>query len=148
MKIVIHTQFRENYGAHNWDGEGECPQYWKNKGGSVFVVPNLTPMQVIEMMTSDSAVMAELRTLIEFSGEGASEHVAHILAADNDETPWEEWETPFQLKNEDGKWIAERFVPAEEYWTGNFAGKSESYVMKAQGDRESYVETYIEKEAA
>jgi hypothetical protein len=23
----------ENYGAHDWDGEGECPQYWKFKGG-------------------------------------------------------------------------------------------------------------------
>jgi len=24
----------ENYGAHDWDGTGECPQYWKFKGGS------------------------------------------------------------------------------------------------------------------
>jgi hypothetical protein len=23
----------ENYGAHDWDGEGECPQRWKFKGG-------------------------------------------------------------------------------------------------------------------
>jgi hypothetical protein len=28
----------ENYGAHDWDGEGECPQYWKFKGGSDYVV--------------------------------------------------------------------------------------------------------------
>ena len=38
MKVVIYTQFRENYGAHDWDGKGECPQYWKNKGGSCYVV--------------------------------------------------------------------------------------------------------------
>lgn len=25
-------QYRENYGAHCWDGEGACPQGWKNKG--------------------------------------------------------------------------------------------------------------------
>jgi hypothetical protein len=38
MKLVIHTQFRENYGAHDWDGEGACPQYWKCKGGETFIV--------------------------------------------------------------------------------------------------------------
>lgn len=33
MKLHIQTQYMENYGAHDWDGEGECPQYWKFKGG-------------------------------------------------------------------------------------------------------------------
>ena len=36
--LVALTQFRENYGAHDWDGEGSCPDYWKNKGGNEFVV--------------------------------------------------------------------------------------------------------------
>lgn len=39
MKIVISTQYYENYGAHDWDGVGECPQYWKAKGGVDFFVP-------------------------------------------------------------------------------------------------------------
>lgn len=34
MKILLHTQIHENYGAHDWDGKGECPQYWKAKGGN------------------------------------------------------------------------------------------------------------------
>jgi len=29
----------ENYGAHDWDGEGECPQYWKFKGGEDYFYP-------------------------------------------------------------------------------------------------------------
>jgi len=29
MKLVITTQVYENYGVHDWDGRGECPQYWK-----------------------------------------------------------------------------------------------------------------------
>jgi len=37
-KLLISTQIHENYGAHDWDGEGECPQYWKAKGGSDYVV--------------------------------------------------------------------------------------------------------------
>ena len=37
-KLLITTQVYENYGAHDWDGVGECPQYWKAKGGSDYVV--------------------------------------------------------------------------------------------------------------
>ena len=33
MQLLITTQTQENYGAHDWDGEGSCPQYWKFKGG-------------------------------------------------------------------------------------------------------------------
>jgi len=33
LKLHITTQYSENYGAHDWDGKGECPQYWKFKGG-------------------------------------------------------------------------------------------------------------------
>lgn len=36
MKLHIVTQYMENYGAHDWDGTGECPQYWKFKGGEDF----------------------------------------------------------------------------------------------------------------
>lgn len=34
MKLHIQCQYMENYGAHDWDGEGECPQRWKFKGGT------------------------------------------------------------------------------------------------------------------
>ena len=39
-KLMITTQVYENYGAHDWDGEGSCPQYWKAKGGNDYVVKN------------------------------------------------------------------------------------------------------------
>jgi len=38
MLLVVDTQFMENYGAHAWDGEGACPQYWKFKGGCSYKV--------------------------------------------------------------------------------------------------------------
>jgi hypothetical protein len=37
-KLLISTQIYENYGAHDWDGKGECPSYWKAKGGNDYVV--------------------------------------------------------------------------------------------------------------
>ncbi len=33
MQLLITTQTQENYGAHDWDGSGTCPQRWKFKGG-------------------------------------------------------------------------------------------------------------------
>lgn len=36
MRLIIETQYMENYGAHDWSGEGVCPQYWKCKGGSEY----------------------------------------------------------------------------------------------------------------
>jgi len=39
MKLHITTQYQENYGAHDWDGEGECPQRWKMKGGEDYFYP-------------------------------------------------------------------------------------------------------------
>ena len=41
MILVIDTQFQENYGAHDWDGLGACPQRWKFKGGSSYKVTNV-----------------------------------------------------------------------------------------------------------
>ena len=38
MNVEVSTQIRENYGAHEWDGNGECPQYWKSKGGEDYII--------------------------------------------------------------------------------------------------------------
>ena len=47
-KLLITTQVYENYGAHDWEGEGECPQRWKAKGGSDYVVKNVNVNRVTE----------------------------------------------------------------------------------------------------
>ena len=63
MKLLITTQNHENYGAHDWDGVGECPQYWKAKGSSDFVVKNFT-----DINNTTEVVMA-LRGQIEEDSE-------------------------------------------------------------------------------
>ena len=47
-KLLITTQVYENYGAHDWDGTGQCPQYWKAKGGSDYVVKNVNVNKATE----------------------------------------------------------------------------------------------------
>lgn len=53
MMLVIRTQFMENYGAHDWDGKGQCPQYWKMKGGSEYKITdvplNIDYQEVVSM---------------------------------------------------------------------------------------------------
>lgn len=57
MMLVIQTQTQENYGAHDWDGVGACPQYWKMKGGREYKVIgmplNIAYDEVVEMVRSD-----------------------------------------------------------------------------------------------
>lgn len=63
MMLVISTQCHENYGAHDWDGQGECPQYWKAKGGSEYKVTGV-PLNI------DYEVVIDLiRSQIEKSNE-------------------------------------------------------------------------------
>jgi hypothetical protein len=34
----VMTSIRENYGAHDWDGTGEVPHMWKDKGGEDYII--------------------------------------------------------------------------------------------------------------
>lgn len=49
FRLVLWTQIRENYGSHSWDGKGECPQYWKCKGGEEYHVQIGTVNKVMEL---------------------------------------------------------------------------------------------------
>tara|TARA_R110000868_G_scaffold4970_5_gene30897 strand:+ start:1142 stop:1477 length:336 start_codon:yes stop_codon:yes gene_type:complete len=57
MILVISTQNQENYGAHDWDGTGQCPSYWKFKGGQEYKVTgvplNIDYDAVVEMVRKD-----------------------------------------------------------------------------------------------
>ena len=57
--LVISTQVYENYGAHDWDGEGECPQYWKAKGGHEYKVLNIDVNRAREIFERAVASVTE-----------------------------------------------------------------------------------------
>jgi hypothetical protein len=50
MKALIVTQIHENYGAHDWDGEGTCPEYWKAKGCGEYYIKDMTEDSIVETM--------------------------------------------------------------------------------------------------
>lgn len=132
MKAIIHTQYKENYGAHDWDGEGECPQYWKFKGGSVYTLEGLNPNNLDDA----KAQIEDIRKLIESKSDYAEEYIIDWQFADDDETQWEHWETPFEIRKDDtGAYYAFRFVPADDHWNEGYTGKSEGYTMLPNGER-------------
>lgn len=90
MKLVIYTQYRENYGAHSWDGEGECPQYWKNKGGSTYVVAGIEPDPEAIAKFVPKAVK---HFNCEYKNNYAEEYVLDwYVADDTHQTDEEEWQ--------------------------------------------------------
>ena len=126
MKLVIQTQYRENYGAHDWNGEGECPQYWKFKGGSTYVIENVGVLSSVEY----SALKNSVTPLIEYNNEGSEEYLLHCHLEEDDSVVCEEWEVPYILqRNGYGLYIANR----------NHETYTESYVMMPEGDRTEYV---------
>jgi hypothetical protein len=77
MKIVISTQFKENYGAHDWDGTGECPQYWKFKGGSEYIIDNVEEHITLNEMFGKKCEMVvdSISWKIEHSSDYAEEYI-------------------------------------------------------------------------
>lgn len=49
LQVIVTYQTYENYGAHDWDGTGVCPQHWKAKGCHSETLMEVTPTQVIEL---------------------------------------------------------------------------------------------------
>jgi hypothetical protein len=68
LKLVITTQYHENYGAHDWDGEGDCPQYWKPKGGISYFVPignSINDSELDELVKKASAQVTRFNDYVE-----------------------------------------------------------------------------------
>ena len=88
-KLLITTQVYENYGAHDWDGVGECPSYWKAKGGSDYVVKQFKG-------DATTAVMA-LRSQIEQDNDAYRESIINWeVVADDYLTEFEQSQLDYE----------------------------------------------------
>lgn len=101
IRVVVHTQFRENYGAHTWDGKGECPQYWKSKGGDTYI---------ISASADDIANpqwWVDMNQCIEHSSDYSAEYIIAEKVVDVidfvESNYHEEWESPIRATVAGGK---------------------------------------------
>lgn len=90
FNIVFVTQYMENYGAHDWDGKGQCPQYWKMKGGDEIRHPTLlTANDCMNKPLVDSLVKQGFET-INRNGDYSREWVVDwYFLAENEKTEQE-----------------------------------------------------------
>ena len=140
MKLALWTQTLENYGAHTWDGTGDCPQYWKAKGGETFVVAGLSVADALDAQQ----IVNQIRSLVEQDSEYFREYIIDWSILDDDAQVGEEWESPTFLARKDGEWIAERVTINGEYgyMRPEIHSKIERWTMLAGGARSDYQHAY------
>lgn len=132
MKLVISTQHRENYAAHNDDYvHGVDTPHWKYKFGSTYVVNDVTKSQMDRIFEEG---IPTLTNLIESFSDGFEEYILDwdIVGDAEAEELWQEWQAPWFLKYIDKEWVATR---QPQHWT---IPVEESYTMTKAGGRENY----------
>ena len=145
QKLVIHTQYKENYGAHDWDGKGECPDYWKFKGGTTYVVPNFKDFDNV------GKVVASIALFIEYSNNFSKEYILDYEVVPHSQKVCESWESPVNLwLNAVGKWEAIRVIdnrPDEDGYAGwmrsEILEKTESWTLLPAGERTQYKAEFL-----
>jgi len=138
-KLVIQTQYMENYAAWDWDGQGECPQGWKFKGGSTYVLPNCGDVDA-------DAVVATIESHITTDNNHTREYITSYEVVDFNAKVCEDWETVTEFSlmgetptfmrvtdNREDGWMRREILEKIETWT-----MGEGYC-----DRENYSVEYL-----
>ena len=133
QKLVIQTQYRENYGAHDWDGKGECPQYWKFKGGSTYVVPNFKDFSNV------ADVVSTLTDLITYKNEGSEEYILDWEIVNQNKKVCQDWETPVQISQVGDDFVALKVTDNREdgWMRSEILEKTESWTMLPDSERDT-----------
>ena len=142
--LIITTQHKENYGAHDWNGEGECPQYWKFKGGSTYFVTDLTDKQINKIAHNG---IPTLSAMIESKSEYFEEYILDWEIRDLGKNGdgrgpiCEQWETPVEFYWKMDRWLCRtHHTPNPEYshWNRAIIGKAEQWIPLENGERSDY----------
>ena len=135
QKLVIQTQYKENYAYPDWDGKGECPDGWKFKGGSTYVVNSFKDFDNV------TKVMDKLNELITVDNDGFKEYILYWEIVPQSRKVCEDWETVTQLwLNPVGKWEALKITDNREdgWMRKEILEKTESWTMAPNNERLQY----------
>ena len=136
-KLVIQTQHRENYGAHDWDGKGQCPQYWKFKGGNTYVVRDLSSAHINKI--ADQGIPT-LTKLIESKSEYFEEYILGWEIMDDDARECEDWDSVIEFQWKMDRWTCLRVTNNDEfgYMRREILAKSEQWIPLEAGERSDF----------
>ena len=141
QKLVIQTQYMENYAAMDWDGQGECPQGWKFKGGSTYVLPNCGNIDADEVQ----AIVAQIESHITTNNDYTREYILSTEVVDWNAKVCEDWETitefniwsgtPHFMKvtdNREDGWMRKEILEKIETWSMGADGYLDRVDYKAE----------------
>ena len=140
QKLVIQTQYKENYAWPDWDGKGECPQAWKFKGGDTYVINSFKDFDKV------TEVMKQLDALITVDNDGFKEYILSWEIVPQSKKVCEDWETVTQLwLNPVGKWEALKITDNREdgWMRKEILEKTESWTMAPENERLQYKAEYL-----
>jgi hypothetical protein len=138
-KLVIQTQYMENYAAHNefYNPAIDAP-HWKMKGGSTYVLPNCGDADV-------DAVVEAVSPFITCDNDYAMEYIIDAEVVPHSEKACEDWETvteftllsgePTFMKvtdNRENGWMKSEILEKVETWTGCLESDSGRKDYKAE----------------
>jgi len=137
MRIVVQTQHCENYGAHDWDGKGECPQYWKFKGGNTYILQGVSVEQAL-----GGQIWEDLSAAIASKSEYFEEYIISMDLVDdvdfNESNYVESWDAPIYLDiTKSGVFRARRVQENDMMFRSEIKRKHETW-DQVEGDRAEY----------
>ena len=149
MKLVIQTQYRENYAAHNEHYvHGVSEPYWKFKGGDTFVVS----CSIADAM--DPAFLEAAKNAVSYSNECAEEYVLDYNFIDDAEFSMadhiESWETPTLLWFDGEHFCATKKSDNTDmgYMRKEILTKFESWIITEDDSRAFYKSTFTMEDGA
>ena len=140
MKLVINTQYRENYAAHDEDYvHGVSEAYWKFKGGTTYVVPRFTDVNNI------TQVMKNLATLIEYGNSGSEQYIIDWEIVEDNAKVCEDWETVTQIFIDVDKVTALKVTDNREdgYMRDEILELTEAWTMLPNSESTEYTGSYL-----
>jgi len=144
MKIVIQTQYCENYAAHNEDFvPGVSEDYWKFKGGDTYIVEDVTAEQA-----QSSSFWDELEALVTYYNDASKEYVLDMTVIDDADFKLEdhiqEWETPTYIIQAEYGFIAQKRTMNGEfgYMRPEIKSKFETWTMLPRQERKFYSSSF------
>lgn len=138
MKLVIQTQYCENYGSTD-------KPYWKFKGGETYIVANLNDSQA-ERILSDG--IPTLKALIEYKNSASEESVIYYRIVEDDAVVCDEWETPNILSWENNTWVCRQVQTNDGSFRKPVASKVTKYILNMGGDKSDLEVSYVVESGA
>ena len=133
MKLVIQTQYSENYGSTD-------KPYWKFKGGDTYVVPNLTTAQA-ERVLRDG--IPTLKALIEYKNSASEEYVNFYSVVEDDAVVCDDWETPNMLSWENNTWVCRQIQSNDGSFRKPVVSKVTKYTLGMGGDKSDLLVSWV-----